>query len=167
PNRGVLRTLSDAVQQLADDVGLELADEFPEETGSWWKRVILRTKDAASHDEGRERLVKAERALEVTYLDKPQAEANKNQADAASSLINALAKTSHACIQVGSLLIVKATKADGESCVVARTLTPRELKKLEENQAILRRPEEILEWLGRSDSDMMVESDATKRLTSG
>jgi hypothetical protein len=76
------------------------------------------------------RLRKAERAVEATYLDKPQAEANHFQAIGAASVIGALAGADNACVQVGSLLVVKATAADGKCVVVARTLTTDELDDL-------------------------------------
>ena len=51
-----------------------------------------------------------------------------------------------ACIQVGSLLLVKIT-GNGKTMVIARTLTAKELKLLEENQPMLGCPDRILEWL--------------------
>jgi hypothetical protein len=135
------------ILSVTETIGLEKAEEFPEEGGSWWKRLILKTKEALTHKEVTDRLGKAERAAELAYLDKPQADANKSQAEAASSLITALKETNNACVQVGSLLIVKATSPDGNSCVMARTLTPHELKWLEENQTLLRDPQLILEHL--------------------
>lgn len=63
---------------------------------------------------------------------------------AASSIISSLSETTMACVQAGSLLVVKATTNDN-SAVVVRTLTPLELKHLEENQSLIRKPEKILE----------------------
>jgi len=135
------------IQELLAPEGFDLAFAMPDEEGSWWKRFVFRSKTALTHDEVTKRLKKAERAVEVTYLDKPQAEANNLQAVAAASLIGALSGTEKACIQVGSLLIVKATDGDGKTAVIARTLTQDELRELEENQSILREPHRILEFL--------------------
>jgi hypothetical protein len=135
------------IQELLMAEGFELAFELPDEDGSWWKRFVFRSKTALTHDEVTKRLKKAERAVEVTYLDKPQAEANNLQAVAAASLIGALNDTERACIQVGSLLVVKATDGDGKTAVIARTLSQDELREIEENQSILREPQKILEFL--------------------
>jgi predicted HTH transcriptional regulator len=70
-----------------------------------------------------------------------------NQLEAVSSLVDALKEVPQACLQVGSLLMVKTTGDDGQSMVSARTLTALELRLLEVNQPMLRYPERILEWL--------------------
>ncbi len=147
PDESTRRTIIAAIEGLVGPAGFERLYELPEESGSWWKRLVLRTKGFFTQEEVRSRLQTAERALEVTYLDKPQAEANNLQAQAAAGLIGALSSTPNACIQVGTLLLVKATDNDGRCALVARTLTNDELRMLEENQTILKKPGEILEYL--------------------
>lgn len=147
PDEATRQRIVAAVENLLEPLGFERSYELPEESGSWWKRLLLRTKGFFTHDEVQKRLRTAEQALEATYLDKPQAEANHLQAGAAAQLITALGSTPNACVQVGSLLLVKATDGEGKCAVIARTLTAEELRRIEENQAILKRPEEILEWL--------------------
>ena len=157
PESNVLHELVYRIVALYETIGFEKADEFPEESGSWWKRLILKSKEVLTSEDVTNRVSKAERAVEVAYLDKPQAEANQHQAEAASSLIAALGQTSTACIQVGSLLLVKASGPEVDNCIIARTLTRAEIKHLEENQSMLKQPEEILEWL---------QTNEQKRLTS-
>ena len=79
-----------------------------------------------------------------------QAEANNLQADGAASLIAALSTTDDACIQLGTLLLIKATRA-GKHIVIARTLTFEELRQLERNQTLLREPEKLLQLLENAD----------------
>lgn len=150
PKRATLNNLVESIEKLVAEFGFDKTDEFPEEDGSWWKKLVLKTKEAMTQKEVADRLEKVERAAEIAYLDKPQAEANQCQAQAASALITSLKDTNNACIQVGSLLVVKATDNNSgkkDTSIIARTLTPMELKHLEENQAILRKPAEILDWL--------------------
>ncbi len=146
PDKDVLDKLSTSIALLLEEEGFEKSDEFPEESGSWWKRFVFITKNAVTNKEVTDRIKKAERATEIAILDKPQAEANLCQSQAASALISSLSDTENACVQAGSLLVVKATNSNGATIVV-RTLTPMELKHLEENQAVLRKPEEILDTL--------------------
>lgn len=94
-----------------------------------------------------DRLRKAERAVEATYLDRPQAEAIQFQANGAASVISSLGTADNACVQLGRLLVVKATAADGTSVVVARTLTSGEIEDLSNNQSVLKEPATILEFL--------------------
>lgn len=147
PGDRELYELMIAIDEVSELIGFEKTAEFPSEQGSWWKQILYRTKDAISQKGVQKRLTKVERAVQANYLDKPQAEANAHQAGAVSSLVNALKEVPDACIQVGSLLMVKTTGADGKSMVLARTLTAEELKLLEENQPMLRCPDRILEWL--------------------
>ena len=147
PKEQTLQALMKAVESLSESIGFVKTDEFPPESGSWWKRVVLKTKELLTHKDVRDRLEKAEMAVQAAYLDKPQAEANQHQAQAASCLISSLASTPHACVQVGSLLVVKATDEKGSSAVFAATLSPSDLKNLEQNRSILRQPQEVLNWL--------------------
>ena len=147
PSEAQRSKLLDALFEFFASRGFERSYDLPDESGSWWKKLFLRTKDAATHEQVQKRLRKAERALQNEYLEKPQAEANQMQANAASSLIEALKDTPTACIQVGSLLLVKGPGPDGRPAIIARTLTTTELQALEENQAMLRQPEQVLQWL--------------------
>lgn len=147
PEKPQLDKLIRALEELARSLGLIKAEELPEESGSWWKRIFWKTREALNHEEVRKRLEKAERAVEIATLDKPQADANKAQAEAAACVMDKLHDITAACLQFGSLLIIKTTKASGESIMVSRTLTPVELKELEENQTLLGQPSQILEWL--------------------
>jgi hypothetical protein len=72
-----------------------------------------------------------------------------NQVEVVSSLVDALKEVPQACLQIGSLLMVKTTGDDGRSMVSARTLTALELRLLEANQPMLRYPDRILEWLNQ------------------
>ena len=129
----------DAVASTLEELSFEKDTDLPEESGSWWKRFWMRTKDAATQEEVTERLGKLERAAEVALLDKPQAEANKDHAIAIAALMEPLKKTDNACIQVGNILLVK---IGGD--IIARTLTPIELRAMEKNQSLLKQPQELL-----------------------
>ena len=69
-------------------------------------------------------------------LDKPQAETTKLLAEGAAAIVKELGPIENACIQVGNALIVKKT-TNGVSELSIRTLTPMQLKKLEEDHTIL------------------------------
>lgn len=163
PDRTTIERITRSLQRLLEVQDFETSDELPEEGGSFWQDLWFKTKRFVTHKDVQDRLKNTERALELVYLDKPQAEANEHQANAAASLIQSLKETSTACIQVGSLLIVKASNPDGDSAIVARTLTPTELKNLEENQGMLRRPEEILEWLQCCQARRLISGDGSRQ----
>jgi hypothetical protein len=160
PSADELNNLMIALDELSGLLRFEKTGEFPSEQGSWWKQIFYRTKDAISQEQVQKKLTKVEQAIQTNYLDKPQAEANAHQAAAVSSLITALKDIPDACIQVGSLLMVKTTSVEGKPMVLSRTLTAQELKLLEENQPMLRCPDRILEWLNNGkDRPMLKEMD--------
>ncbi|MGH8549866.1 MAG: hypothetical protein ACRERU_14925 [Methylococcales bacterium] len=50
------RSVSNAVRHLLDTFGFAISDDFPEESGSWWKKWFAKTKDATTQPEVIERL---------------------------------------------------------------------------------------------------------------
>ena len=146
PDSDRLARLVEALRRFAGTLDLLPSEELPEESGSWWKKLFFKTKELATHPEVRDTLEAGKRALHGA-CEKPQADVNKCQAEAAAALIAALKETKCACIQLGSLLLIKCSDADSNTAVVCRTLTPEELRRLEEKQTVLSDPSRILAWL--------------------
>jgi DNA repair exonuclease SbcCD ATPase subunit len=142
-----VRSVANAITHLLSTFGFAIADDYPAEAGSWWKRWVIRTKEAATQPEVVERVKKIERALELQGVAKPQSEVTKNEAEAAAALIKAVENVPSAAVQAGALLLVKTTSPSSGACVQVRTLNQRELAFLERNQKILASPHEILESL--------------------
>jgi hypothetical protein len=136
--------VSHAIQDVLDAFGLEFADEFPAIKGSWFKKWFAKTAQAMTQSEVTDRLKKLERAVELKGLGQPQAEIDEKQASAAAKLMDALKDTPNAAIQVGSILLIKRLTESGSTMQI-RTLTPTELMHLENNQALLMSPENILQ----------------------
>jgi len=132
-----------ALELFSETLGFSFADEFPAEEGSWFKGWFTRSKNVLSNQEVTSRLTKGERAIELAVLHKKQAEVDKDQAEAAGTLLKALEKTPNAVCQIGSILVLKQTGGDG-SKVFTRTMTPLEMTYLEKNQHLLKTPDSIL-----------------------
>lgn len=111
-------------------------------------QLFARSRQALTSEEVTQRLQKLEYALEAQYLHKPQAEANLASGQAAAELIAALRETPHAAIQIGTLLIIKTTSAEGKSGIFVRTLSATELALIEANPGLLTAPHDILKMLG-------------------
>jgi hypothetical protein len=107
------------------------------EHGSFLRRSLAKIKVALTSDEVRDLIVKAERAVEVHYLDSEQA---------VSNMIGALADVPNACIQVGSILFIKYSGPQGP-VVLSKNLTPKEIKTLERFPGIQKEPHKVLEYL--------------------
>jgi hypothetical protein len=136
----------DAINNINVSFGFDIADDFPAEAGSWWKRWFVKTHEIATRPEVADRLAKLERALELKGIQESQSRIDVNEAEAASKLLKALEGISNAAIQVGSLLIVK-TSNPIHNTVRIRTLTTNEMIHLEKNQTLLAQPESVLHEL--------------------
>lgn len=79
---GAIDGISTAINEVLAAYGFAIADEFPEITGSWFKKWFAKTKDVISQPEVIERLEKIERAVELKAIDKPQADVDDKQAGA-------------------------------------------------------------------------------------
>jgi hypothetical protein len=104
-------------------------------------------------DEVVNRLQKAERAIELAALNRVQAEVDQKQAAAAAQLIEALKPVPHGVCAIGSVLVVKITGADGNSKVMARTLTQKQMIVIERDDKILRDPFTLLDRLDAIEKD--------------
>jgi hypothetical protein len=143
----IIKSIVLALESLAFQKDIEL----PEESGSWWKRIWMKSKELATQEEIQERLIKIERIAETKLLDKPQAEANKDHAAAVATIMKSLENVSSACVQIGNILLVKHTSGTNKSAksasVMVRTLNAVEMRALEKNQTLLRDPARIIQKL--------------------
>jgi hypothetical protein len=144
---------SGAAQRLVDDLGFHVARDLGEERGSWFKSWFARSEEFITQQEVQDRVKKLERAAELEFIAKRQAEADRNHAEGLASLIKALEHESNACVQAGAFLLVKTTDQAGRSTIVTRTLTQKELAIIERRPSLLRDPWCILDILGISDRD--------------
>lgn len=130
-----------------DTLGFEVEDESEAIQGSWIKRVIYKLKKAFQSEQVQERIKKGEHALELITIKKTQSEIDRNQVEAAASLIQSLEKVDSAAFKIGSLILIKVTDENRKTKVVSRTLTTNELMILEKNIDLLNKPMELLNLL--------------------
>lgn len=134
-----------AFQRLGKD-GSEI-DFVDFERGSWrrrWRRRFTDERLDALLDS-------AERAAEVSALSRPEADANRNNAEAIARLMEASAAIPNLVVMSGSVLLVKITDESG-SRIVSKTLTPTQLRAFEESEALLSRPADALRFLATNES---------------
>lgn len=141
-----------AMTRILDALGeneFYLATEMPIEYGSIIKRFWVKTKDKATQFDVENKLAAS---LEIQHIDKPQAEASKLMAEGMSSVLDSVKDVPNVTIQVGNIFIAKRTLSDGTCHVAAKTLSPMQLKKLEENRILLEDPQLALEFLKKANS---------------
>lgn len=155
--------VTEAVEKFLGAFDFVVADNLPGERGSLFKRFFARTKEVATKPEVASRIAKAERALELKMLHERQANVDKLQAEAVAVLLKAIENDDNAALQVGSLLLLRTKTASGQRNTVTRTLTQRELIFVEQNQQLLKRPENLLDKLatfnchqGSADKEMLL-----------
>lgn len=147
-NMEAISKLMDAIESFYKIFGFEIADEYAPEFHSWFKKWFLKSKDLLSKEEVKERLEKAERALELMHIQKHQASIDKDLAEAASNVLKATENIPNVACQIGSILLVKITNNNIPK-VMMRSLSPKEMIHLEKNQGLLNNPHNILEELSR------------------
>lgn len=157
-SRESLRPVTNHIERFSAELRFEIADDFPVEEGSFWKRWFVKSREALSTEEVQERLRKLERAAELQVLDKPQAAVDKDLATAASELIRAVEHEREAAIQIGSLLILKVPEGRN-SRVMVRTLSAKEMIAIERRPDSLKDPTKLLTMLNGERTD-----EATARL---
>lgn len=154
PHATKLEGLVNSITKFLNAFDFDISDEYDAINGSWYKKFLFKTREVLEDKKVKDKLDKAEKALELAYLDKPQAEANKVQAEAAACLIANLKDIDVCCAQLGSLLVIK-NIVNGKSCMICRTLNQKELKFLEENQNLLSQPDFILDWLQQKEKRLV------------
>jgi hypothetical protein len=140
--------VDDAVEEIIADYDLESLAETPGSWGSWFKKWIVRSKDAVTSQQARDNFSRVERALEMQTLHVPQSYIDSAQSDGVAKLIAALSNTQNALIQIGSVLLIK---VDGTPIV--RNLTQVELAHLERNKILYKSPKDALEELSQIADD--------------
>lgn len=139
-----------SIQALCTDLGYEMEPESAPVIGSFWQRFRAKATSPEAQRALHDRIVKLERSVEVRMLAVPESLANMQNAQGLAAIIKALEKESSAVIQIGPLLILKASNADGSSAVSCKTLTPSELRLLERRPELLNDPTSILLMLDPS-----------------
>lgn len=134
-----------AVRTVLDDNGMVVVETRNPVIGSWFRLLLGRTKKALTSEQMADLASRLERAIELQVLHKPQAEINSAELDGVAKLITALGQEQNACIQIGSVFLLK---VDGN--IVSRNVSQREMAFLERNSGLLGTPREVLAALERA-----------------
>lgn len=143
----------DAVVKFANILGFDDTIEFEAIKGSWYKRMIAKTKEKLSGDEIQDRLKEFEYGVEVNTILKQQSEIDKNQSEALANIITSLKDIPNAAIRIGALIVVKLTDIDGSVSLQTRTLSIKELHLLNKKPELLQMPKQILQALAKEIDD--------------
>lgn len=135
-----------AVDALVADAGFDGPFDVEVRRGSIFRRSRAALRRGIDSAEVPQRLAKVERALELNYLDRHQAEVDATKAGAVQQLLDSLANVPQACIRVGSIFLLKYENTRGP-VVLIRTLSQLEIHALEKYPEIQTDPPKALEAL--------------------
>ena len=152
PRGDEIDSVETAVHALCKSLGLELIIEHPPEFGSWIRRLLFQTKRVASSAELQTKLEKIERAFELKYLDRPQAEVDESHLRYVAEILNSTAGDD-IVVHIGALVLVTWHDSNGRRHVVIRTLTSTQLSVLEQHDFLFNDPELMLKCLSESGKD--------------
>lgn len=116
-----------AMRRLYNAFGFDLVVDPPGKVGSWWKRLVFRSKEAMTSAEVTSRLARMEQAIELVATGKPQSEIDEAQASAISVLLQATQQDDGCSLFVGSSIITRWKDQNGRMFTYARTLTTDEM----------------------------------------
>jgi len=140
--------LIEAIERMLEAFGFEVADDFPAERGSVFKRWFSRSKDALTSEEAKDIARKVKKGAEVVGLDKPMAEVNKTQSEALRNMLESAKNYDDVALQFGTVLFVVQTNSNSNKrTAMAMTLSPAQVIALENNPNLLHNPATILERL--------------------
>jgi len=140
-----------ALRELGSRIGFDLIEEGAPIRSSFWQKLRAKAADPYTQEQIMERLLKLEYATEVKLLAVPESQATMQNAQGLAVLIEALKGEPAAVIQLGPLILVKAPRPEGDSAILCRKLTPKELRMLEVNPGLLRDPVTLMARLATPD----------------
>ncbi len=142
-NSKIIFGVYEAVLSFIENIGFEKVFEFKHIKGSWFKRMIVKSKIALSPDEVFDKLKEVEYGIEVNTILKHQSEIDKNQSEALLNILKSVENVPNAAIRIGSLLVVKLTTKKGDVNVQVRSLSIKELHLLNKKPELLHNPQKI------------------------
>jgi hypothetical protein len=138
----------DSTKNFFETFGFEVLDEGKIKQGSWFKaNVFYKIRNVYRNKEAKELFDKTKKAIELQQIDKYQSEVNKNNAEAAATLLTAIKDVPFFATKMGSLVIIKTTNEQGISQIIARLLTTEETIFYDQNPEFLNNPIQLLNSL--------------------
>lgn len=139
--------------ELVEALGYKGPIDEQVEHGSIFRRYFAALGKGLSSQEVKDRLAKAERAIELLAIDSRQAQVDQQIASAVTGLVSAFSDVSSACVRIGSILFVKYSTSSGP-VVLVRTLSQTEIVAIERFPEIQRDPLKALESLALAIADI-------------
>ncbi|QDT42744.1 hypothetical protein Pan241w_28330 [Gimesia alba] len=140
------------VHALCERLGLDLVIEHPPEIGSWIRKLLFRTKQTATSDLVLAKLQKLERAVELQYLDKPQATVDEAHLRHIAEILAATTED-NVVLQIGMLILVTWHDSQDRRHVLIKTLTSAQISVLKQHNYLYTDAETMFQFLSYLDSD--------------
>jgi hypothetical protein len=141
----------ESIQRYLEVIGFENAFDFKSVTGSWYKKMVAKSKKLMTDEEVLSRLKEVEYGVEVNTILQKQSEIDKNQSEALLNILKSVENIPNAAIRIGSLIVVKLTDERTRTTnVQVRSLSILEMHTLNKNPELLKNPHEILNALANA-----------------
>jgi hypothetical protein len=134
--------LQDALLEVLELCGFELASQEEPQRGSWFRRLHVRSHDAHAKDKLNQLAGKVERAAELRYINAPRSASDEREANAIGRLADAMSTMDEVVIRTSSLIFIK---TNGR--VVSWVLTEEEIRVLNDNPQLMKSPLQLLDAL--------------------
>lgn len=149
----IAEKIFDATINFFETSGFEISEEGKIKQGSWFKeKVVYKIKSVFRSKEAKEIFDKTKKAIELQQIEVHQSQANKNNAEAAATLLTAVKDVPFFATKMGSLVIIKTTDQNGKEQVLTRLLTTEETIFYDKNPTLLNNPIGLLNSLNNGNN---------------
>jgi hypothetical protein len=136
-----------AVARLLTVLNVSIEASGEPEIGSWFKSLLGKTQQPATGRMVDETFGTGRSALLLNSHNGDGMDVGIAQAAAAAALIASIKDEPAAAIQIGSILVLKHFDEAGQSQLVVRSLTKRQMMYIEDHPHIMKAPAELIEAL--------------------
>jgi hypothetical protein len=128
-----IERVQESLLDLIDAHHFKVVQEFPARHGSWIKKWFIKSSELLTQKDFTDRMLKIERAIELSKLAAPQASIDERQVETIAKLIKSVENVPEATFQIGSILLIKTTHRS-KTQIRVKTLNTQEMINLENNQ---------------------------------
>ena len=158
-----IEKIQNACGEIMEVLGFELEQKEEPVFGSFFQKLWFKLTSRKTREELSEGYDKTKLALELQFLELPNADVTEKLSNAASNLITSLNGVDEAALRIGALLIVK-QNIDGNIKIITETLSPELTLLFNNHPQLLNNPRNVYNMINdiRNSPNHFKEVDSVK-----
>ena len=157
----VIEDIQNAAGDFMEALGYEMEQKEEPVIGSFFQKIKFLLNSDKTRKEVNDAYEKGKLALELNYLNMPNAEVTEKLANSAANLISALNGIDEGALRLGAILVVKRLNHMGNTDIIAETLSPELTMLFDKNPQLLSNPSNVFNLLEsvKKDKNYFLEGD--------